>query len=219
MAKKKGIDVNSVILIIVVVLVVGLSLGIFYKAPVGEAGEGELAQMAGGGSGGDGFCKDNPNPVPCFNSKIEPTCCPETKPYCTLKDMRAQCVPPNSRGSCKGQISCGKTCCNGICLTIKKGFRSTFEKCCPPGTYLKEDNGEYTCESVCKPNEIYDSEKRKCEGKKKKGTCKDHDYNPPEPGVICGPWNPINPLCCAIEYYYCGFDQGGEPVCIPNEIV
>jgi len=80
--------------------------------------------------------------------------------------MRAQCVPPNSRGSCKGQISCGKTCCNGICLTIKKGFRSTFEKCCPPGTYLKEDNGEYTCESVCKPNEIYDSEKRKCEGKK-----------------------------------------------------
>ena len=48
MAKKKGIDVNSVILIIVVVLVVGLSLGIFYKAPVGEAGEGELAQMAGG---------------------------------------------------------------------------------------------------------------------------------------------------------------------------
>ena len=45
MAKKKGIDVNGVILVIVIVLVVGLSLGIFYKAPVGEAGEGELAQM------------------------------------------------------------------------------------------------------------------------------------------------------------------------------
>ena len=63
MAKKKGIDVNSVILVIVIVLVVGLSLGVFYKAPVGEAGEGELAQMAGrmqpgapgsGGVGDDG---------------------------------------------------------------------------------------------------------------------------------------------------------------------
>ena len=49
MAKKKGINVNSVILIIVVVLVVGLSLGVFFKAPVGETGEGELAQSAGGG--------------------------------------------------------------------------------------------------------------------------------------------------------------------------
>ena len=45
MAKKKGIDVNSVILVIVIVLVVGLSLGIFYKAPVGEAGEGELGSF------------------------------------------------------------------------------------------------------------------------------------------------------------------------------
>ena len=43
MAKKKGIDVNSVILVIVIVLVVGLSLGIFYKAPV-ESGEGELGE-------------------------------------------------------------------------------------------------------------------------------------------------------------------------------
>ena len=45
MAKKKGIDVNSVVLVIVIVLVVGLSLGIFYKAPVGEAGEGELGSF------------------------------------------------------------------------------------------------------------------------------------------------------------------------------
>ncbi len=50
MAKKKGIDVNGVILVIVIVLVVGLSLGIFYKAPVGEAGEGELGSF-GPGSG------------------------------------------------------------------------------------------------------------------------------------------------------------------------
>ena len=54
MAKKKGIGVNSVILIIVVVLVVGLSLGVFYKAPV-ESGEGELGAFKPGGGmpGGD----------------------------------------------------------------------------------------------------------------------------------------------------------------------
>ena len=53
MAKKKGIDVNSVILVIVIVLVVGLSLGIFYKAPV-ESGEGELGQAGMGDEMQDG---------------------------------------------------------------------------------------------------------------------------------------------------------------------
>ena len=50
MANKKGIDTNTVILIIVVVLLIALVWGVFFKAPVEKvAGEGELGQAAPGG--------------------------------------------------------------------------------------------------------------------------------------------------------------------------
>ena len=182
MAKKKGIGVNSVILVLVVVLVVGLSLGVFYKAPV-ESGEGELGtfmpEMPGAG---DSFCKGNPNPIPCFTSKTKFKCCPRSKPYCTFnvagetecktnehdKDDRPRdniCVKQNKEG-----IKCGRECCQGLCFSFPKGRSGllSYELCCLPGTYpFKNQGGLYECKSICEANEKYNEKTKKCEGEEK----------------------------------------------------
>ncbi len=57
MANKKGIDTNTVILIIVVVLLIALVWGVFFKAPAEEdavVGEGALGAMGPGVAGGEG---------------------------------------------------------------------------------------------------------------------------------------------------------------------
>ena len=191
MAKKKGIGVNSVILIIVVVLVVGLSLGVFFKAPVGEAGEGELAQMIDmGADSGDGddempdgdradggdkdFCKDDSKPYPCFvgGPPTKPICC--NKPHCETSIVnpdKIYCEGTELRCRSGGGIRCNGECCEGFCFKYKKNKRG-MELCCGVNsnnreTYpvKNEKTGIYECREYCMPGEKYNKIKKKCEVK------------------------------------------------------